>query len=216
MGDINHIKEKYGVYTIIEKLNKRAKDGHSLYIGQCECGATKCSTLSNFKCQATQKCTHFRHYGKITIPSVTFKNKRIAHIFYDMLRRCYDKENKDFKYYGERGVSVCQEWLENPTLFEEWALQNGYKENLTIDRVKEDKNYTPDNCRWIDKKTNTRFKSTTNYITATVTLSGKQWASLIPDVGINYINKLMKNQGEEAVVKFIEDKLKNKHDLDLL
>lgn len=210
MGDINHIKEKYGVYTIIEKLNERAKDGHSLYIGQCECGATKCSTLSNFKFQAAQKCTHFIHCGKITIPSDAFKNKRIAHIFYGMLRRCYDKENKDFKHYGERGISVCQEWLDNPSLFEEWANNNGYKEHLTIDRICENGNYEPNNCRWTVLQNNTRFKSNTNYITATVTLSGKQWASLIPDVGINYINRLMRNKGEKEVVDFIEYKLKDK------
>lgn len=210
MGDINHIKEKYGVYTIIEKLNERAKDGHSLYIGQCECGATKCSTLSNFKFQAAQKCTHFIHCGKITIPSDAFKNKRIAHIFYGMLRRCYDKENKDFKHYGERGMLVCQEWLDNPALFEEWADNNGYKENLTIDRICENGNYEPDNCRWTVMQNNARFKSNTNYITATVTLSGRQWASLIPDIGVNYINKLMRNKGEKEVIDFIEYKLKDK------
>ena len=105
---------------------------------------------------------------------------------------------------------VCQEWLDNPTLFEEWADNNGYKENLTIDRICENGNYEPDNCRWTVLQNNSRFKSNTNYITATVTLSGKQWASLIPDVGINYINRLMRNKGEKEVVDFIEYKLRDK------
>lgn len=71
---------------------------------------------------------------------------------------------------------MCQEWIDDPASFEEWAYKNGYKNNLTIDRINEDRNYCPDNCRWITLEENSRFKSTTNYITATVTLSGKQWA----------------------------------------
>lgn len=211
---IKHIGEKHGVYTIVGVSDKRTNDGHKMYVVECECGERKtfqysCISYNNTVCE----CPHWLIYGNIKIKPNQIKDRRLAKIFYDMLRRCYNTSDKGYKYYGKKGIVVYQQWIDNPNLFEEWALQNGYKENLTIDRVKEDKNYTPDNCRWIDKKTNMRFKSTTNYITATVTLSGKQWASLIPDVGINYINKLMKNQGEEVVVKFIEDKLKNKHDL---
>ena len=207
---IKHIGEKYGSYTIIEKTNQKANDGHSIYIGKCECGATKSSTLSNFKFQSAKQCPHFRYYGEIAIPSVIFNSKRLAHIFYGMLRRCYDTENKDYKYYGARGISVCQEWRENPNLFEEWAMNNGYEPNLTIDRICENNNYEPENCRWTTLSNNSRFKSNTNYITAKVTLSGKQWAELIPDVGINYINQMLRNKGEEETIKYIEQKLKDK------
>ena len=82
------------------------------------------------------------------------------------------------------------------------ACDNNYKNTLTIDRIDEHKDYSPDNCRWIPFKDNTRFKSTTNYITATVTLSGRQWADLIPEHGTNYINTMIREQGKEKAIEY--------------
>ena len=84
---------------------------------------------------------------------------------------------------------------------------------LTIDRIDEHKDYSPDNCRWIPFKDNARFKSTTNYITATVTLSGRQWADLIPEHGTNYINKMIREQGKEKAIEYIEKRFSDKHNL---
>ena len=207
---INHINEKCGPYTIIEELNKRANDGHLLYIGQCECGQIRCDTISNFKSQTAKSCSHFQHYGTISIPNGVFQNKRISSIFHGMLRRCYIESNKDFPNYGGKGIVICKEWIDDPKSFELWSLENGYKNNLTIDRLNEDMDYCPENCRWVARESNSRFKSTTNYITATVTLSGRQWASLIPNIGINYINKLLRKYGEAMAVNFIEERLKDK------
>lgn len=124
-----------------------------MYVVECECGERKtfqysCISYNNTVCE----CPHWLIYGDIRIKTNQIKDRRLAKIFYGMLRRCYNTSDKDYKYYGKKGIVVYQQWIDNPNLFEEWALQNGYKENLTIDRIKEDKNYTPDNCRWIDKK----------------------------------------------------------------
>lgn len=213
MLNINHIGEKYGIYTIVGVSDEKSNDGHKMYIAKCECGECKTFRYSKISHNIVYKCPHWLVYGDIKIKSNQIDDKRLAHIFHGILRRCYVPDSKDYKFYGAKGIRVCQEWIDNPRLFEIWALHNNYKSNLTIDRVEDNKNYTPDNCRWIDVETNTRFKSTTNYITATVTLSGRQWASLIPDIGTNYINRLVKNQGEKVAIEFIEDKLKNKYNL---
>jgi hypothetical protein len=71
-----------------------------------------------------------------------------------MLARCRNTGHKAFKYYGERGIAVCEQW-QNFTAFREWALTNGYQETLSIDRVDNDGYYTPANCQWITRSANT-------------------------------------------------------------
>ena len=68
-----------------------------------------------------------------------------------MKARCYNKDNSEYKNYGARGIKICDEWLNNVKKFYDWALENGYKENLSIDRINNDGNYEPNNCRWANK-----------------------------------------------------------------
>ena len=72
----------------------------------------------------------------------------------DMKSRCYNKNKKNYKYYGGRGIKVCDEWLgENGyNNFKKWALENGYKKELSIDKINNDGNYSPDNCRWVNQR----------------------------------------------------------------
>lgn len=78
--------------------------------------------------------------------------RRLASIYQGMKQRCYNTNRPNYKYYGGRGVSVCDEWLNNPQAFYDWAMANGYQENLTIDRINNDGNYEPQNCRWASMK----------------------------------------------------------------
>ena len=71
-----------------------------------------------------------------------------------MRTRCYNKKNNRYDCYGGRGISVCEEWRDDPTLFLKWADENGYRKGLYMDRIDNDGNYEPDNCRFVDAKTN--------------------------------------------------------------
>lgn len=110
-------------------------------------------------------------------------NHRLYHIWYDVHRRCEDVRRSDYERYGGRGISVCPEWSSYRP-FREWALANGYKPGLSLDRRDNDGNYSPDNCRWATAKQQNNNKRS-NHI---IELNGQrhtmaEWAEI---TGIKY------------------------------
>jgi hypothetical protein len=89
--------------------------------------------------------------------------KRLKQTLINMKQRCYNLKATSYEYYGGKGVTICDEWLNDKNKFYDWAMNNGYKDDLTIDRKEVDGNYEPDNCRWVtlivqaNNKTNNVF-----------------------------------------------------------
>ena len=88
----------------------------------------------------------------------SLKKTRIGTIYHGMMSRCYNSGTNRYKYYGGRGITVCDEWRNDFKVFYEWAMANGYQKRLQIDRRNNDGNYEPNNCRWIPIEENVSRK----------------------------------------------------------
>ena len=202
---MKNVGKTIGIYTILGIHDERDKDGHLLYVCKCnECGGTFIRRLTRIK-QGTQ-CKHtITHWN----------NERIGKIFNCMISRCSNINDKDYRWYGAKGVEVCAEWRNNPLKFEEWAITHGYRDNLTIDRIDSAKDYSPENCRWITLSENTRRAGKVNWITVNdITLTGRQWSEKF-SLGINTVNKFIREYGldktKELITMMIKDPPNLKH-----
>jgi hypothetical protein len=162
---------KYGRLTVLrfhhsEIVGKRG-DKKPYWLCRCDCGNEKIVSGETLKAGHTKSCgcqkseaaaNNLREYnraGNVNHKHFTTHGdtkKRLYRIWWGMLARCENKNGKQYKDYGGRGIIVCKEWHDY-TIFRLWALTNGYKDNLTIDRTNADGNYEPMNCRWVDYKT---------------------------------------------------------------
>lgn len=153
---VNYVGRKYGRLTVIEYYGK-AKDGSALWRCLCDCGGEKIARGSNLNKGFTQSCgclqKEYRGKPKKTTNGEAISHTRIYRIWKGIKNRCYNPKANNYKYYGGRGIAVCEEWLNDFIAFYNWAKANGYNDNLTIDRINTNGNYEPLNCRWADTKT---------------------------------------------------------------
>lgn len=206
-----HVGEKIGIYEILYLNDYKSKDGHKVYHIKCtECGWENDIRYKDIKA-LSKTCKHLTIAGSYVNFNgrMAWKNHRIKKIFEGMRNRCYNKDLRDYKWYGDKGIKIYSEWVKNPLLFEEWALNNGYKDNLTIDRINSDGDYSPENCQWIPLEENSRKAGKVNWIAVNgETLTGKQWANKL-NLGPNMINTIIREYSIDTAKKFIQNVIEN-------
>lgn len=202
------VGKRIGIYDVIYECDFKSNDGHRMFHIRCsECGWE--SNIQMHQIKYKTACKHKNRFGKYIDNKQKWKNKRIYSIYFGILNRCYNKNEKSYRWYGAKGIKVCEQWIEDPASFEFWAINNGYSDNLTIDRINENKDYCPENCRWITRSNNAKYKSTTKITEVDGEKhTGKDWAKLL-NLGPNTINKMLRENSEEKVKEFIRRRLKD-------
>lgn len=130
---------------------------------------------------------------------------RIYGIWEAMKTRCYCKSDTNYSHYGGRGITVCDEWKTNFMSFYSWATKNGYKEDLTIERINNSDKYEPSNCKWITMKEQSRNRRNCRWITVNgVTKLQKEWAD---EIGISDVCIIQARKKGKDVEKYIAERL---------
>lgn len=132
---------------------------------ECNCGNVTVVSGRNLRSGTSKSCGCYRKEVASKKASIhNMKGTRIYSIWQCMKRRCYDKNGDHFLYYGGRGITVCDEWVDNFVSFYEWAMSNGYNNLLTIDRKDVNGNYEPSNCRWVSQVVQQRNRTNNKMI----------------------------------------------------
>ena len=153
--------QRFGRLTVVYRLptvNKR-----TMWLCECDCGNEVSVDAQNLHTGHTQRCGCL-HREMLSEASTTHgkKDTRLYRIWNHMKTRCYRKSYHAFRHYGGRGIRVCDEWLHDFQAFYDWAMSHGYTDDLSIDRIDTNGNYSPDNCRWVTMAEQNKNKRAAN------------------------------------------------------
>ncbi len=167
---------KFSYLTTIELVE--IKDSKEMWLCKCDCGNESIVSAANLINKHTKSCGNRKNHPVYIKHGLC--QTRIYNIYEKMKSRCYAESCGEYKWYGERGIKVCDEWKNDFMSFYNWAMANGYSNDLSIDRIDVNGNYEPNNCRWVDMKTqqnNRRNNKNISFNGETRTVS--QWADKI-------------------------------------
>ena len=170
MNGSNEIKigDKFGHWTVIGDSIVNGKSHHKEYLCECDClkKTQKYVDAQNLKKGKSLSCgCETAKSAKIRFTKHGENGTRLFNIWCSMKQRCSDPHCGCYDRYGGRGITVCQEWQDSFVSFRDWSLTHGYKDDLSIDRINNDKGYNPDNCRWATVKEQNNNRRSNVHIT---------------------------------------------------
>lgn len=150
--------QRFGRLTVIMREG-RDSNGSATWFCKCDCGSACVVRGTSLMRGYTNSCGCLhREFAGNNLSTHRKSKIRLHTVWKSMKTRCYNPHSNYYRRYGGRGITICNEWKDDFQAFYDWAMANGYDENAprgkcTIDRIDNDKGYSPDNCRWVDMKT---------------------------------------------------------------
>lgn len=182
--------QRFGRLNVVG-FARKTKDRQFMWKCKCDCGNEVYVRGYSLRSGNTRSCGCLQVETNIKLRQTHgMAHTRLYNVWVGMKGRCSSPSSGCYKYYGGRGIRVCDEW-QNFTPFYEWAINNGYQDNLTIDRIDVNGNYCPNNCRWITAKEQSNNTRRNHYITfngETKTL--KEWAKQLHICHTSLIERL--------------------------
>lgn len=177
--------ERFGKWTVLRRgQDGTDKRGYPVvrWVCKCDCGTVREVIGSTLKSGRSKSCgcSQYEHQPDVCRSLFTTHGEsktRLYKIWAYMKKRCENANSSNYHLYGARGIKVCDEWSRDYTVFREWAIANGYKDDLSIDRIDPNGDYCPSNCRWadmFDQANNRRSNVYLEYNGRTMTMA--QWA----------------------------------------
>lgn len=159
------IGKRYGKLTVEKKAEKKGKSRDSRWVCLCDCGKRTVAMANNLKKGNTRSCGCLT-YERMTQDNPNYKHglssTRLRRIWTSMKTRCYNPKSNSYSGYGGRGITICDEWRSDFETFYAWAIENGYRDDLQIDRKNNDGNYEPSNCKWSNRSEQASNRRTTH------------------------------------------------------
>lgn len=207
---LNLIGERYGRLVVIgEADRRRAPCGvtERRFVCRCDCGNIKTIAAQTLRSGSAKSCGCLRREMVEEKNTTHGKSKsKLYRVWSSMKDRCLRNGARQFKDYGGRGISICDEWKNSFESFEKWATANGYAEGLTIERIDNNGNYSPGNCKWIPRSEQSKNRRMNHYLTFNnSTRTIQDWAN---EIGINRctLREYCKKYGDENAVKIAIDR----------
>jgi hypothetical protein len=179
------------------------KKGYEIYCYvKCDCGNKFYVRKACLKNKNTRSCGCIHREQLIDRnASHLMSNSKIYIVYHGIIGRCYNKSNTGYKNYGEAGIRMCDEWVKSFDVFYEWAINNGYSDGMSIERINVNGNYCPENCTWIPKYEQALNKRNSVFIT----INGikKNICIWMKEFGIKSVKPYVdyKKYGEEFVIQ---------------